>query len=112
MPPVTSLLLDHNEMVQAALDHLGEILKDNQISVKDTLRIIQAVAVTYACLGVKKNGGDTSKKIKEEAVAAGYKNVAAPGFLKWLEEKEFATPTWVAAKMGQSTMTDTGEPAV
>ena len=68
-------------MADAALAFFSEAIL-NGMSKKDILRQLQGSAIIYACQGVKRNGGQTDTKKRDQAVTAAYKKVVVPGFLK------------------------------
>ena len=83
MAHVQALLLDVNPMVDSALDFFRGAIRAG-MSGKDVVHQLQAVAVSYACMGVKRNGGLAGKTKKNQAACGAFKNFAVPGFLKWL----------------------------
>ena len=113
MPPVVeSIMLETNPMADAALAFFSESIL-NGMSKKDILRQLQGPAIIYACQGVKRNGGQTDTKKRDQAVTAAYKKVVVPGFLKWLSERdpEFCIPHWLTLHMmGCTTVSATGDP--
>lgn len=109
MPPVESIILKTNAMVDEALSHLVHSWK-NGMSQKQLLMQLQTVAGMYACQGVKRNGGHTDKGKRHQACCIAYRDVAVPGFLKWLAEEECELPPWLTKHhMGCSTMTGAGK---
>lgn len=105
--PVEALILDtpdNNPMLRAALDHCEKLIKSGQR--KEVLRQFQCPPVFYACIGVKANKGITDTSTKETTARNAYKEVAVPGFLRWLEEdSQYKLPPWFTKEMfGRSTL--------
>ncbi|CAB1110555.1 unnamed protein product [Ectocarpus sp. CCAP 1310/34] len=73
----------------------GELRPDG----RQVLKHLQNVCIVYACLAVKRNAGIVSTQAKHAAAAQGYKDIAVPGFFKWLQEnldkEDFFLQPWL-----------------
>lgn len=66
MPEAESLLLNYNSLAEAAVEYFGECC-ENGMTQKQILMQLQSVCASYACQGVKRNGGLTDTKKKQQA---------------------------------------------
>ncbi|CAB1104404.1 unnamed protein product [Ectocarpus sp. CCAP 1310/34] len=80
---VQPLPLEFNGYVEGTLELL---LGGKGLSQIKLLKHLQNVCIVYACLAVKRNAGIVSTEAKYKAAAKGYKDIAVPGFFKWLKE--------------------------
>ncbi|CAB1100097.1 unnamed protein product [Ectocarpus sp. CCAP 1310/34] len=110
---VQSLPLEFNSYAETVIS----MLRDKRSSgLTDTklLKHLQNVCIVYACLAVKRNAGIVSTQAKHAAVAKGYKDIAVPGFFKWLKEnleadQYFSQPWLTFEVMGRTSMSG-GQP--
>ena len=88
---VVPLPLEFDEYAEAILDVLEE---EGHMTPSKLLKHLQNVCIVYAFLSVKLNAGIVSTEAKHAAAAKGYKEIAVPGFFKWLQENgvEFKIP--------------------
>ena len=103
---VQPLPLEFNGYVEGTLELLlgGEGLSQIKL-----LKHLQNVCIVYACLAVKRNAGIVSTQAKDAAAAQGYKDIAVPGFFKWLMEnldkEDFFRQPWLTLEvMGKTSM--------
>ncbi|CAB1103992.1 unnamed protein product [Ectocarpus sp. CCAP 1310/34] len=104
---VQSLPLEFNSYAETVIS----MLRDRSSGLTDAklLKHLQNVCIVYACLAVKRNAGIVSTQAKHAAAPQGYKDIAVPGFFKWLQEnldkEDFFLQLWLTFEvMGKTSM--------
>ncbi|CAB1097477.1 unnamed protein product [Ectocarpus sp. CCAP 1310/34] len=104
---VQSLSLEFNSYAETVIP----MLRDRSSGLTDAklLKHLQNVCIVYACLAVKRNAGIVSTQAKHAAAAQGYKDIAVPGFFKWLQEtldnEDFFLQPWLTFEvMGKASL--------
>ncbi|CAM9470219.1 unnamed protein product [Ectocarpus sp. 4 AP-2014] len=104
---VQSLPLEFDSNAETVISMLRDWRRNGLTDAK-FLKHLQNVCIVYACLAVKRNAGIVSTQAKHAAAAKGYKDIAVPGFFKWLKENleadkyYFSQPWLTFEEMGRT----------